>query len=119
MLLVKKEAAMESIWSRTYSLRKKDALHSDVAADAAVIGGGMAGILTAYQLERAGMRTVVLEAAHRERADKGDHRQDYFSAWNVLSFIYRKEGNRYRGKICAGQSGGSRRIQKDCTAGKD
>ena len=53
---------MESIWSRTYSLRKKDALHSDVAADAAVIGGGMAGILTAYQLERAGMRTVVLEA---------------------------------------------------------
>lgn len=62
MLLVKKEAAMESIWSRTYSLRKKDALHSDVAADVAVIGGGMAGILTAYQLERAGIRTVVLEA---------------------------------------------------------
>lgn len=53
---------MESIWSKTCDIRKRPALDKDIKADAAVIGGGMAGILTAYQLERSGVRTVVLEA---------------------------------------------------------
>lgn len=53
---------MESIWSKTCDIRKWAALSGDIEADVAVIGGGMAGILTAYQLERSGVRTVVLEA---------------------------------------------------------
>ena len=53
---------MESIWSKTSDRVKRLPLNSDIHADAAVIGGGMAGILTAYQLEKAGVHTVVLEA---------------------------------------------------------
>lgn len=53
---------MESIWSKTCDIRKRTALNRDMEADVAVIGGGMAGILTAYQLKRSGIRTVVLEA---------------------------------------------------------
>ncbi len=53
---------MESIWSKTCNRKKKPVLEGHIQADAAVIGGGMAGILTAWQLEQAGVRTVVLEA---------------------------------------------------------
>lgn len=54
---------MESIWTQTCNHRKKrPALDRQIEADVAVIGGGMAGILTAWQLEQAGVRTVVLEA---------------------------------------------------------
>ena len=38
---------MESIWSKTYNQKEKPALNGDIETQAAVIGGGMAGILTA------------------------------------------------------------------------
>lgn len=53
---------MESIWSRTCKIPQRESLRGDTEADAVVIGGGMAGILTAYELERSGIHTVVLEA---------------------------------------------------------
>lgn len=53
---------MESIWSKTWNRKKYPSLDRDIHTDAAVIGGGMAGILTAWYLEQAGVRTVVLEA---------------------------------------------------------
>ena len=53
---------MESIWSKTCQIRRREPLRADIEADAVVIGGGMAGILTAYQLEQAGVHAVVLEA---------------------------------------------------------
>lgn len=53
---------MESIWSKTSERAKRLPLDNDIHTDVAVIGGGMAGILTAYQLEKAGVHTVVLEA---------------------------------------------------------
>lgn len=53
---------MESIWSSTCRPKERATLNGDIQADAVVIGGGMAGILTAYSLQRAGVRTVVLEA---------------------------------------------------------
>ena len=53
---------MESIWSKTCHRKKSPALDRHIEADAAVIGGGMAGILTAWQLEQAGVHAVVLEA---------------------------------------------------------
>lgn len=53
---------MESIWSKTCKLEQRSALRGQIQTEAVVIGAGMAGILTAYQLERAGIRTVVLEA---------------------------------------------------------
>ena len=53
---------MESIWSSTCRMKERERLKGDIRADVAVIGGGMAGILTAYSLEREGVHTVVLEA---------------------------------------------------------
>ena len=53
---------MKSIWSKTCNIEKQPTLNGDIEADVAVIGGGMAGILAAYQLEQAGVHTVLLEA---------------------------------------------------------
>lgn len=53
---------MESIWSRTAKIPERQPLDGDKKAEAAVIGGGMAGILTAYFLQESGLDTVVLEA---------------------------------------------------------
>ena len=53
---------MESIWSKTCDRSKKPALNGNIETQTAVIGGGMAGILTAWHLQKAGIRTVVLEA---------------------------------------------------------
>lgn len=53
---------MESIWEKTSDSKKRPALKSHIQADAVVIGAGMAGVLTAWRLQQAGVRTVVLEA---------------------------------------------------------
>lgn len=52
----------KSLWSRELPFRKRKPLEGDITADVAVIGGGMAGILTAYLLQQKGFQTVVLEA---------------------------------------------------------
>jgi glycine/D-amino acid oxidase-like deaminating enzyme len=52
---------MQSIWTTT-KIPARPRLSSDIKADVAVIGGGMAGILIAYQLMRRGLEVVVLEA---------------------------------------------------------
>ena len=53
---------MDSIWTKTAVLPAFPSLCGDVTADVAVIGGGMAGILTADRLRQAGARAIVLEA---------------------------------------------------------
>ncbi len=53
---------MESIWQKTAEIPEREALRGGIKTDTAVIGGGMAGILTAWLLRQAGVETVVLEA---------------------------------------------------------
>lgn len=53
---------MESIWTKTCSIPKREPLRKDLDTEVAVIGAGMAGILTAFQLKRAGKQVIVLEA---------------------------------------------------------
>ncbi|MGN0994548.1 MAG: NAD(P)/FAD-dependent oxidoreductase, partial [Butyricicoccus sp.] len=53
---------MDSIWTRDCALPSHPRLTGELSVDAAVIGGGMAGLLTAYFLQKQGLRTVVLEA---------------------------------------------------------
>ena len=53
---------MESIWSKTCDIRRREPLREDIEADAVIIGGGMAGILIAYQLKQVGLHAVLLEA---------------------------------------------------------
>lgn len=53
---------METIWTKTYTPEHHPMLERDISAEVAVIGGGMAGILTAYYLKMAGFHPIVLEA---------------------------------------------------------
>ncbi len=52
----------ESLWSKNTVLPVRKSLTGDVRADVAVIGAGLAGILTAYRLQECGLKVVVLEA---------------------------------------------------------
>lgn len=63
---------MDSIWTKTFTIRKRASLKGDIRADVAVIGGGMTGILTAWQLKQAGVRAVVLEADRIGRGQTGN-----------------------------------------------
>lgn len=52
---------MNSIWSDT-GIARRNPLSGDCTTEIAVIGGGMAGILTAYYLHKKGKQVMVLEA---------------------------------------------------------
>lgn len=52
---------MGSIWSECAGSAERKPQPGDITTEVAVIGGGMAGILTAYYLKRKGIHTVVLE----------------------------------------------------------
>lgn len=54
---------MKSIWQteKLIPLPKPEPLRGTCKADVAVVGAGMAGILTAYELQRRGARVVVLD----------------------------------------------------------
>ena len=52
---------MESIWQESARLPQFPQLWGEVSTDVLVIGGGMAGLLCAYQLQNAGVDCVVAE----------------------------------------------------------
>ena len=53
---------MGSIWTAETEIRSREPLSGDISVEAVVIGAGMAGILAAYYLQRAGITVAVLEA---------------------------------------------------------
>lgn len=53
---------MESIWSRTCQIKRREPLAKDMKTEIAVIGAGLAGILTAYKLQKTGKQVILLEA---------------------------------------------------------
>ena len=54
---------MESIWTNTVRLSSFPSLEGHLQADAAIVGGGLTGILTAHLLSREGANVAVLEAS--------------------------------------------------------
>lgn len=52
---------MSSIWSETTQIAPRKALEGNLETEAVVIGGGMAGVLIAYELQKRGVQTVILE----------------------------------------------------------
>lgn len=53
---------MGSIWTQHCEIKERPPLQGDLNTEVAVIGAGMAGVLTAHALQNAGKRVVVLEA---------------------------------------------------------
>ncbi len=53
---------MESIWNATVDIKERPSLKGNISVHAAVIGGGLAGVLTAFYLSKRGIETVLLEA---------------------------------------------------------
>ncbi|MFI9804371.1 FAD-dependent oxidoreductase [Streptomyces sp. NPDC052301] len=53
----------DSYWLETAPGPRHPALSDDLDVDVAVVGGGIAGLSTAHELTRAGLRVAVLEAA--------------------------------------------------------
>lgn len=53
---------MKSLWEQTAELNHFDCLDGNIKTDVLIIGGGMAGLLCAYQLHQAGVPYVLAEA---------------------------------------------------------
>lgn len=53
---------MKSLWEQTAKLNHFDCLDGDIKTDVLIIGGGMAGLLCAYQLHQAGVPYVLAES---------------------------------------------------------
>lgn len=53
---------INSVWSDTVSIPKKRSMSLDMQTDVLIIGGGMAGVLCAYQLQQAGVSYTLVEA---------------------------------------------------------
>lgn len=53
---------MSSLWTRTSDLPHFEPLRHDARADVLIIGGGMAGLLCAYDLRQAGVDALLVEA---------------------------------------------------------
>lgn len=54
---------MESYWQKTEALKDNAPLSEVLNCDAAVIGAGMTGLLTAYRLSNSGKNVIVLDAS--------------------------------------------------------
>jgi glycine/D-amino acid oxidase-like deaminating enzyme len=52
---------LDSLWSATTKMPEFPALESDTKTDVLIIGGGMAGLLTAFALTQAGAKVLLIE----------------------------------------------------------
>ena len=76
---------MDTIWEKTVDMPSFPPFQGRKKVETAVIGGGMAGILTAYLLSLEGREVLVLEADRiRQRTDKGDYGKNYSFPWSYL-----------------------------------
>ena len=67
------EGGTRSIWQATVEPRSYAPLTSDTEADVCVVGAGLAGITTAYELAKGGLKVVVLEKASNIGAGETAH----------------------------------------------
>ena len=54
---------MQSIWSESFKLIKREVLYKDIKTDTIIIGAGMAGILIGYMLKQNGIDVILIDAA--------------------------------------------------------
>lgn len=53
---------MESIWTDTVTIQKRNPLQGDMDTEVVIIGAGLAGVLIGYMLKNRGIDAVILEA---------------------------------------------------------
>ncbi|WP_316248737.1 FAD-dependent oxidoreductase [Zongyangia hominis] len=78
---------MQALWRDQADLPQFPALSGDYEAEVAIIGGGMAGILTAYLLRERGVEAVVLEA---DRVASGQTQNTTAKITSQHGLIYHK-----------------------------
>lgn len=78
---------MPSIWSETVTMPEFPKLSGHIKVHTAVIGGGMAGLLTAYMLKKRGIDCLVLEAS---RIGSGQTRNTTAKITSQHGLIYHK-----------------------------
>lgn len=82
----------ESIWSKTVEIEEREFLRGENRTEIAVIGGGLAGLLTAYFLQKRGKKVVVLEA---NRIGSGQTRNTTAKITSQHGLIYDKLCKKY------------------------
>lgn len=78
---------MKSIWSESCQLKEREPLCGDIKTEIAVIGAGIAGLLTASALQKAGRQVVVLEA---NRIASGQTRNTTAKITSQHGMVFRK-----------------------------
>ena len=83
---------MESIWHESVRLPQFPRLEGEVSTDVLIIGGGMAGLMCAYQLNQAGVDCVVTE---RKRIASGITGNTTAKLTSQHGLIYGKIGKQF------------------------
>lgn len=83
---------MASIWQKTASFPSFQPLQHDIRTDVLVIGGGIAGLLCAYRLQRVGVDCVLVEADRLCRGMTGNTTAKITAQHGL---IYHKIAKRY------------------------
>ena len=78
---------MESIWTNNTGKKDFEVLSRNQKTNTVVIGGGMAGVLTAYYLQQVGVPVIVLEA---NRVGSGQTRKTTAKITSQHNLIYEK-----------------------------
>jgi glycerol-3-phosphate dehydrogenase len=55
---------MQSVWTDSVNFPNFDKLKKDIRTDVLIIGGGITGLLCAYQLQQSGVDYVLVEKDH-------------------------------------------------------
>ena len=53
---------MKSIWAESVNRKQFESQKGDIKTEVLVVGGGMAGVLCAYMLQKSGVNCVLVEA---------------------------------------------------------
>ena len=84
---------MNSLWLDNNTLPQFHSLHGEKKTDVLIIGGGLCGILCAYQLQRLGVDYILLEADRISRKTSGNTTAKITSQHNLIySEITKKYG---------------------------
>ena len=90
---------MESIWHKTIQLPRFPQLDGDISTDVLIIGGGMAGLLCAYQLKKAGVDCVVVERKRIASGVTGDTTAKLTSQHGLIYSKLAKKGGLEAAKL--------------------